>query len=99
MPLLSIFISTKETPEWVATEKHFYKVVLFHVTLKDFFCICLPFTVQGIYTVFGICREPAISLHSHHVSLVPWTTRLLPVMRDPGLNPQRDTYVKPGFSC
>ncbi len=25
------------------------------------------------------CREPAISLHFHHVSLVQWTTRLLPV--------------------
>jgi hypothetical protein len=33
------------------------------------------------------CREPAISLPSHHVSLVQWTTRLLPVTRDPGLNP------------
>ncbi len=30
------------------------------------------------------CGEPAISLHPHHVSLVQWTTRLLPVMRDPG---------------
>jgi hypothetical protein len=30
------------------------------------------------------CGEPAISLHSHHVSLVQWTTRLLPVTRDPG---------------
>jgi hypothetical protein len=26
------------------------------------------------------CGEPAISLHSHHVSLVQWTTRLLPVI-------------------
>ncbi len=33
------------------------------------------------------CVEPAISLHSHHVSLVQWTTRLLPVMRDPGSLP------------
>ncbi len=33
------------------------------------------------------CGEPAISLHSHHASLVQWTTRLLPVMRDPGSNP------------
>ncbi len=32
--------------------------------------------------------EPAISLTSLHVSLVQWTTRLLPVMRDPGSNPQ-----------
>ncbi len=30
------------------------------------------------------CGEPAISLHSHHVSLVQWTTRLLPITRDPG---------------
>jgi hypothetical protein len=35
------------------------------------------------------------SLQSHHVSLV----RLLPVMRGPGSNSQRGTYVKPGFSC
>jgi hypothetical protein len=33
------------------------------------------------------CVEPAISLHSHHVSLVQWTTYLLPVTRDPGSNP------------
>ncbi len=33
------------------------------------------------------CREPAISLHSHHVSLVQWTTRLLPVTGDPGSKP------------
>ncbi len=32
------------------------------------------------------CGEPAISLHSHHVSLVQWTTCLLPVTRDPGSN-------------
>ncbi len=30
------------------------------------------------------CGEPAISLHSHHASLVQRTTRLLLVMRDPG---------------
>ncbi len=33
------------------------------------------------------CGEPAISLHSHHVSLVQWTTRLLPVKRDLGSKP------------
>jgi hypothetical protein len=45
--------------------------------------------------IFGRCRqtyrfgcgEPAISLDSHHVSLVQWTTRLLPVTRDPGSKP------------
>ncbi len=45
------------------------------------------------------CGEPAVSLHSHHVSLIQWSTRLLPVMRDLGSNPQGGTYVKPGFSC
>ncbi len=34
------------------------------------------------------CGEPAISLHSHHVSLVQWTTRLLPVIREPGSKPR-----------
>jgi hypothetical protein len=33
------------------------------------------------------CVEPAISLHSHHVSLVQWTNPLLPVTRDLGSNP------------
>ncbi len=33
------------------------------------------------------CGEPAISHDSHHVSLVQWTTCLLPVSRDPGSNP------------
>jgi hypothetical protein len=39
------------------------------------------------------CGEPAISIHSHHVSLVQLTTRLLPVTRDPGSNPLGGTYV------
>jgi hypothetical protein len=43
-----------------------------------------------------MCGEPAISLYSNHVSLVQWTTRLLPVMRESS-NPQGGTYVKPGF--
>jgi hypothetical protein len=37
------------------------------------------------------CGEPAISLNSHHVSLVQWTTCLLPVTRDPGSNPLAGT--------
>ncbi len=41
--------------------------------------------------LFSVCGETAISLQSHHVSLVQWTTRLLPVMRDPGSNPQGGT--------
>ncbi len=34
------------------------------------------------------CGEPAISLHSNTVPLVQWSTRLLPVMRDPGSIPR-----------
>jgi hypothetical protein len=33
------------------------------------------------------CGEPAISLYSHTVPLVQWSTRLLPVMRDPVQSP------------
>jgi hypothetical protein len=43
--------------------------------------------------------QPAISLHSYHLSLVQWTTCLLPVTRDSGSNPQGGTYVKLGFFC
>jgi hypothetical protein len=35
-----------------------------------------------------ICGEPVISLHSYTVPLVQCTTRLLPVMRDPGSIPR-----------
>ncbi len=34
------------------------------------------------------CGEPAISLHSHTVPLVHWSTRLLPIMRYPGSIPR-----------
>jgi hypothetical protein len=57
------------------------------------------FTTDGIGCWGEPCGEPAISLNTHHVSLVKWTTRLLPVTRDPGSNPRGGTYVKPGFSC
>ncbi len=39
--------------------------------------------LYSIHLVY--CGEPAISLHSHHVSLVQWATHLLPVKRDPGV--------------
>jgi hypothetical protein len=57
------------------------------------------FTTDGVDCWKRPCGEPAISLHSHHVSLVQWTTHLLLVTRDPGSNPLGGTYVKPGFSC
>jgi hypothetical protein len=46
-----------------------------------------PFTVVTLTIYLFICGEPAISLHSHHVSLVQWTTCLLPITRDPGTSP------------
>jgi hypothetical protein len=36
---------------------------------------------------YKIYREPAISLHSHHVSLVQWTNPVLPITRDLGSIP------------
>ncbi len=57
------------------------------------------FTTDGVDAGGEPCRESAISLHSHHVSLVQWTTHLLLVTRDPGSNPQGGIYVKPGLSC
>jgi hypothetical protein len=45
----------------------------------------VPISGKNITVPFG---HPAISLHSHHVSLVQLTTCLLPVTRDPGSNPQ-----------
>ncbi len=76
MPLLSIFISTKETPEWVATEKHFYKIVLFHVTLKDFFCICVYLLQYKVSTQYSGFVE---SLQSHYIHTMSHWSRGLPV--------------------
>ncbi len=57
------------------------------------------FTTDWVGCWGGALWRPAISLHSHHVWLVQWITRLPPVTRDLGSNPQGGTYVKPGFSC
>jgi hypothetical protein len=58
------------------------------------------FTTDGVSCWEGEpCGEPAILLNFHHVSLVQWTTRLLPVTRDPGSNPLGGNCAKPGFSC
>jgi hypothetical protein len=57
------------------------------------------FTTDGVGCWEEPCGEPAISLHSHHVSLVQWTNPLLSVTRNLGSNPLGGTYVKPGFSC
>ncbi len=47
---------------------------------------------KRVKNISPICGEPAISLHSHHVSIVQWTTRLLPITRDPGSKPLGDLY-------
>jgi hypothetical protein len=43
---------------------------------------------HGVSCWGGALWNPANSLHSHHVSLVQWTTRLLPVTRGLGSNPE-----------
>jgi hypothetical protein len=55
-------------------------------------------TTDGVGCRGEPCGEPAISLHSHHVSLVQLTTRLLPIMRDPGSNPQGGYLYEIGIS-
>ncbi len=44
-----------------------------------------------------LCAEPAISLHSYTVPLVQWSTRLLPVMRDPGSIPMGGYLCETGI--
>jgi hypothetical protein len=45
------------------------------------------FTTDGVGCWGEPCGEPAISINSHHVSMVQWTNPLLPVTRDLGSNP------------
>jgi hypothetical protein len=46
------------------------------------------FTTNSVGCWGKPCGEPAISLHSHHVSLVQWTTCQLLITRDLGSKPQ-----------
>ncbi len=46
------------------------------------------YVIKCIGTDERYCGEPAISLHSYTVPLVQWSTRLLPVRRDPGSIPR-----------
>jgi hypothetical protein len=73
-------------PYWIATEScNFAYHEQLRVAIQTIqWKLCVLFIVKNIQP----CGEPAISLHSHHVSLVSWTTRLLPVMRDPGSIPR-----------
>ncbi len=81
--------------------------VIIPLDLKQLFCPGFTlaagppsgFTTNGVAAGGEPFGEPAISLHSHRVSLVQWTTCLLLVTRDPGSNPLGGTYVKPRFSC
>ncbi len=63
-------------------------VLLFHhaVYLSPMYCILSFFLLVAINVLY--CEAPAISLHSHTVSLVQWVNPLLPVMRDPGSIPK-----------
>ncbi len=51
---------------------------------------CRSFSASAVISVMEACWEPAISIHSHHVSLVQWTNPLLPITRDLGSNPLGD---------
>jgi hypothetical protein len=48
----------------------------------------LPLAALQCRFIIYPCGESTISLHSHTVSLVQWSTRLLPVMRNPGSIPR-----------
>ncbi len=67
---------------WLPTWSHTAFLSRFHAGCRS------PFTTDGVGCWGEPCGEPAISLHSYHVSLVQWTACLLPVRRDPGSNPQ-----------
>ncbi len=58
---------------------HIFCLTLNHISFHD--------TVL-VNHLISDCGEPAISLHSHTVPLVQWSTRLLPVMRDLGSIPR-----------
>ncbi len=68
---------------FIDTLKHL--AVLFISCSEALWGAAIGFSTASWKTVYRV--EPAISLHSHHVSLVQWTTCLLPVIRDPGSNP------------
>jgi hypothetical protein len=53
-----------------------------------FFCVLLHVVWYRPTREVVCCGEPAISLHSHTVSLVQWVNPLLPLMRDPGSIPR-----------
>ncbi len=91
----SKILNTLILPQMVPPENFPYSYCLIRF-VNLYFSFLTKFCNFCIKVLWG---EPAISLHSHHVSLVQWNTRLLPVMRDPGSNPQGGTYVKLGFSC
>jgi hypothetical protein len=57
-------------------------------------------TVQTVCLDFDIhrfCGDPAIYLLSHHVSLVQWTTCLLPITKYPGSNPLGEYLCETGI--
>ncbi len=79
--------------------------VIIPLDLTQLFCPCFTlaarppssFTTDIVGCWGEPCGEPAISLHSHQVSLVQWTTRLLLVTRDPGSKPQGGYFCEMGI--
>jgi hypothetical protein len=67
-------------------------------------CCRSPFRLHNRWSRL-LGGNPVESLHSHHVSLVQWTTCLLPITRDTGSNPQGGVFrqcsmlVKKKLSC
>jgi hypothetical protein len=84
--------------------RQFYNPTWSHTALLSWFHTCCrsSFWLHNRHSrLLGgePCGEPAISLHSHHVSLVKWTTPFASCHEGPGFNPQGGTFVKLGFSC
>jgi hypothetical protein len=63
----------KTVPARVAAKFNVMVPEIMHLNI----CLTLKEKIQ-------YCADPSISLHSHHVSLVQWTTCLLPDTRDSG---------------
>jgi hypothetical protein len=64
-------------------------VLLFSCLTYHIEQICFDNSNADFYKVLPVsCGEPAISLHSHTVSLVQWVNPLLPIIRDPGSIPR-----------
>ncbi len=78
-PPLTLFLAALGQLAQLVSED---KIYIFHG--KYFFFKFFLQVILKKHHYIAVCGEPAISLHSHHVSLVQWTNPLLPVTRDLG---------------